>query len=103
MRIPYPYTSVQTPRRDLLAIKRNGVYLAKMARQYAQTLSLRNRPDPRRRVVAAGRDEVPVDFDAADTGLVADEDVLADAFGYVPDAQGCVSGAGDGGVGVGHF
>lgn len=37
--IPYPYASIQAARRNSLAVERDGIDLAKVALQSAETLS----------------------------------------------------------------
>lgn len=85
MRVPYPHARVETAGGDPLPIERDGVDLAVVARQCPQTLPLRNAPDPRRGVVAAGNDHVSVDLQTSHARLMADQDVLANARWQIPD------------------
>ena len=103
MRIPYPNASVQTPSRNPLPIECNSVDLAEMSLQSSQTLPGRNAPYLSRGVVAPRYDQITVDFKTAHAGLVAHEYIGACSRGDIPDTEGGVSGAGDGGVGVGHL
>lgn len=102
LRIPNPHTRIQTPRRNPLPIKRNRIDLAEMSMQDLKTLALAYTPYACLGIIGSGGNQITVDFEAPDGGLVANEDLFADSGPHVPDAEGGVPGAGDGGVGVGH-
>jgi hypothetical protein len=61
-----------------------------MAGESAQAFALADAPDFGGCIIGTGHDQVTVDLKAADTGLVADEDVLAYAFLEIPNAKGSI-------------
>lgn len=78
--IPYPDTGVQAARRNLLAVKGNGINLTKMSRERAQTLALGYAPNLGCCVVAARNHDIAVYLKTSDTSLVSNKHMFADAF-----------------------
>jgi hypothetical protein len=85
IRIPYPYTRIQTACRYFFPIKSNGVDLTEVACERTQTFAFRDAPNLCGCVVTAGYNEIAMYLKTADTGLVTDENVLANSLLEIPD------------------
>ena len=94
MGIPDAHARIQAPGGNLLAIKSNGVNLTEMPGQCPQTLSTLDTPDLGCGIVATRDDEVAVDFETTDAGLMSVQNSLQLSGHEVPDAEGRITGAG---------
>ena len=101
--VPDAHACVQTASRDPLSVKGDGVDLAKVAVQCAQAPSLRNAPDPGRRIVTARNYNIAVDLQAPDAGQMANKNVLAESSLDIPYPQRGISRPRYRRVGIGHL
>lgn len=93
LHVPYPDTRVQASGCHPLTVEGDGVNVAIMTSKGVETPALRDTPDFRRCVVAPGDNNVALDLQAANAGLVADEYVLAQPGSNVPYSESGVPGS----------
>lgn len=84
--IPDSDTRVQATCCNFLAIKGNGVNLAKVSGKRPQALALGYTPDFGCGVVATRNDNITMYLEAPYASLMANQDMLAQTFPKVPDA-----------------
>jgi len=90
--IPYPNTSVKASSRHPVAIECNRIDLAVVSLEGNKAAAFRDAPHLGRSIIAARYDNIAMDFKAADTGLVAHENVFAVASPDIPDSESRISG-----------
>lgn len=87
MRIPYSDAGVQTARGDADSVERDGVDLAEVTLKGADQLAGGYAPDLRGGIVAPRDDEIAMNFQASDAGLMAHQNGSRGTRRDVPDAQ----------------
>ena len=91
MRIPYPYTGVQASCRDPVTVKGDGVDLTEVALKGSQALPSGDAPYLGCSIVAPRHDQVTMDFEAADTGLMSHQNASASSRLQIPHSKRGVS------------
>lgn len=89
--VPDAHTCVQAASCDSLSVEGDGVNLAEVTVQCAQTPPFGNAPDPCRSIVTTGNYDIAMDLQAPDAGQMADENILAESSLDIPNPQGCIS------------
>lgn len=101
--VPDSDAGIQASRCYPEAVESNGIDLAVVTLESMETAPFRDTPNPSCSIVAARNDNISLDFEAADTSLVPNKDVAADACPDVPHSEGGISRARNRRVGIRHL
>lgn len=103
MSVPYSDAGIKTTGHHSLAVKRNGIDLAKVTSESMQASTFGNTPNLGGSVIASRHNNVSLDFQASNTGLVTNQDVPTYTLPDIPHSQVSISRARNGSVCVRHL